>query len=183
MPTQIISYDLLEDDIVARIAPQLQNMGFEVTAFPDKEKDQDRPVGYSPRITVAYAGSNFGDSSDTRNPFNLASGIVAQTEYCDLIISFEAQNLRTNNGLYEAARRTYQLLLGHAPKGWHSIMFKKNEFIRKEQGVYTFYLTATTYRFIVEAKNELGIPVNLDGTPTEADPPNFTQGKINLSAD
>lgn len=182
MATQIISYDLLEDHIVDRLS-SLRNLGFEVIAFPDKERDQERPVGKNPRITVAYAGSNFGDNSDTRNPFNLSTGVVAQTEFCDLIISFESQLLRTNQGLYEAARRTYQLLLGYAPTGWHKIMFKKNEFQRREQGVYTFYLTISTYRFVVEAVNDQGQALGLDGTTGQDTPPNFTDGKANVNVD
>lgn len=177
--TTIITYDRLEDHIVERLAG-LQQLGFKVQHLPETEKELNRPAGHYARVTVAYGGSNFGDGSDTRNPNVLTTGVVSQHEYCDLVIAFEGQRLRTNRGLYEAVRQARKMLLGHHVPGWSKIFFKTLQFEKHMDGMFVFHLTISCYRTVIESVNELGQQLDISGN-TETAYPNFTEGKANLN--
>jgi hypothetical protein len=160
---EILSYDRLEDELAARLSALIP-LGYEVKTLPDTEAELQRPAGFQPRVTVAYTGSNFGDGADNKNPIAVATGAMAQTEYCTLDVVFESQKLRTNRGYHEALRQAMRLLLGFKPTGWSKIFFRTNEFKNHADGVFVFHLVVSCYRMVIEATDEHGTPLGLDGT-------------------
>ena len=176
-----ISYDRLEDELVGRLNA-LTALGYDVRALPDKESELQRPSGYNPRITVAYSGSDFGDLAENKNPVATATGAMAQAEYCSLDIVFECQQLRTNRGYYEAARLAMKLLLGYKPIGWSKLFFRTNNLkdYKHEDGIFVFHLTVSCYRMIIEATDEYGTPLNLDGTTGLPDDPLLVEANFTI---
>ena len=180
MATTSLSYDRLEDAIAARLSA-LMPLGYEVKTLPDTEAELQRPAGFKPRVTVAYSGSNFGDGADSKNPAVHLTGAVAQTEFCTLDVVFEAQRLRGNRGYHEALRLAMQLLLGFKPIGWSKLMFRTNEFKNHADGVFVFHLVVTCYRFIMEATDDQGAPLDLDGTTGQPAEPLLTDANFTIA--
>lgn len=170
----ILGYDRLEDALVVRLN-DLNGLGYSVSVFPELETEQQRAVGFTPRITVAYAGSNYGDRGEAQTPLTRTLGATSQMEHVSMIVSFEGQRLRGNSGLYEAVRLATKLLLGFQLRGWTRLTFRTNEFQRHVDGVYTFYLTVSCSRALAQAVTELGQTLDVSGQPTDAPYPNLVE--------
>jgi hypothetical protein len=97
-------------------------------------------------------------------------------------VVFECQQLRTNRGYHEAVSLAMRLLLGYKPSGWSKLFFKNNQLkdYKHADGIFVFHLVVSCYRMIIEATDEHGTPLNLEGTTGLPDDPLLTDANFTI---
>lgn len=178
---QILTYSNLEDKLVERLA-ELRGLGYYLGPFPENKEAHRTASGNKPRVTVSYGGSNFGESSNAKNPTVLSGQIVTQQEFCEVNITVEAKRLRGDSGIYAAIDRIYPLILGYQVPGWSAMFLKGTSYVKFDKGLYTFMITFSCDRLIAPQQNDNLQNLTLSGNlaPTETTLPDFQTGQVNV---
>lgn len=132
-------YDDLEDDIVARLAPLLDD-DIEVEHIPDNEDDYSRPFE-NPRVTVAYKGSTFSDEVARGVPRTLSTNETVQTEFAEVHVLVRSRKLRGDDGVYAVTEKVKQRLFGFMPEDWSRLHPKQYDLVENADGVFLCDLT------------------------------------------
>lgn len=150
----MITYDALEDSIVARLAPLVTN-GFEVEALPDTPKKQTEAFAKG-RVTVMYRSSEFSKNIVRGIPDLFSTDIVIQEEYAMVDVVFEARTLRGPNGVHAMSADTRLLLLGFTPDNWSKMYLESNKFLSHDvvAGLFTYVCTFIVATRVVELPDD-----------------------------
>lgn len=127
-------YDDLEDSIVTRLAPLLDD-DIEVEHIPDNEEDYTRPFE-NPRVTVAYKASTFSDEVVRGVPRTLSINETVQMEFAEVHILVRSRRLRGDDGVYAVTEKVKQLLYGFRPDDWSRMHPKQYDLIENADGIF-----------------------------------------------
>ena len=166
----IKDYELLEDDVVARIAPLTVAGVLIVQAMPDNDADYEKATVEN-RVTVIYKSSEYSPEVVRGLPTMLSTDIAAQHEFADVEIILRGRLLRGENGLHRLAKKIMQSVLGFAPQHWGRLYFKNYGYVEHKDGIWIYALTVTTKGIVVQDTD----PEEGTGLPT------FQQGTLNIN--
>ena len=134
-----MNYDLLEKAVVDRLQG-LRNLGFEVVAIPENDKDVDRPFRFG-RVTVAYLSSQFNEDGFNGKPFIFSTNEIVQKETAELEIILQCRVRSGAEGLHALQQRVRTLLVGFEPDSWGKMYCREMRYVSHQDGIWTYALT------------------------------------------
>lgn len=145
-----MNYGALETELVTRLnayftAQSVQDK-FEAVPVPQSQAEQDRPFIKS-RVTVQYFTSGYKPSQSINQ--------VSQIETITIRLTFEARNLREENGFYSLVELVKRSLLGYKPTNCSTkLVIDKYDQVFYENNTVSPYLDFKTETLNVQADDE-----------------------------
>jgi len=135
-----MNYGTLETELATRLnayfAAQNVEDKFEAIEIPQNEAEQNRPFQKS-RVTVQYFTSAY-------QPTKMLGG-AAQAETITMRLTFEARNLREDNGFYALIEHVKHSLLGYQPANCSkALVIDKYDLVFYENNTISPYLDMQT---------------------------------------
>lgn len=162
------TYDLLEDDIIAKLST-LNAEGIDVEVLPDRESKYKKPT--KPRITVAYISSEFSPEVVRGIPQTRSTNEGVLTEFATVKVFFRARVLRGAKGLHNIAIRARKLIFGFKPSNWNRLLIKSYQYQEYEDGIWLYSLTMVCTALVVQDQPD---------EPTDG-LPQFAEGTVNVT--
>lgn len=166
----MMSYDLIEDAIVARLLTPAQTV-YEAKPIPEVEAEQTKTLN-KPIVTVAYNSSEFAPGKETF--------AIVQEEKIHIEVIVSAMRLRGASGLHQVAADVKRRLLGFRPLDLEKMRLTKNAFTKYDQpsAVWSYSMIFVTTAVVVEEVEADSGPLLTDpsfsynnGTPISGLPP------------
>lgn len=115
-----MNYELLEDEVVARLQP-FTTVGITVERLPEKESERTQVNPTNARFTVIYAGSEYEGANSTAQ--------ISQVEKVFIQVLIESTFLRGNRGVYALASILKKALTGFKPQNVTRLQVSKHHTI------------------------------------------------------
>ena len=115
-----MNYETLETEIVTRLS-FMNTADILVEKLPELEADRSKPLPTKAKITVIYAGSEYGNSMSTSQ--------VSQEEKLFIQILIESTFLRGSMGIYALASILKKALTGFRPQNITRLQVSKHHTI------------------------------------------------------
>lgn len=135
-----MNYGTLETELVTRLNTYFEANSIEdlfiAQEIPQNEAEQNRPFSKS-KVTVQYFTSAY-------QPTKILGG-AAQAETITIRLTFEARNLRQDNGFYNLVEHTKRCLLGYKPGNCtKGLVIDKYDMVFYENNTISPYLDMQT---------------------------------------
>lgn len=163
----MVTYESLEDDIVARLSTL--GPAIEVEALPDTPAKFSKPFS-KPRVTVAYRSSEFSKEVVRGFPEQFSIGPAIQDEFASVEIVIQARVLRGVGGCHSIKSAIVQRLYSFKPTNWSFLTIESYKFIDhdKEAGLFSYAATFITKTTVVPLLDSDDL-VNLNQVTTNVD--------------
>ena len=115
-----MNYELLEDEVVARLQP-FTTVGITVEKLPETESQRKQVNPSKARFTVIYAGSEYEGANSTAQ--------ISQVEKVFVQVLIESTFLRGNRGIYALASILKKALTGFRPQNITRLQVSKHHTI------------------------------------------------------
>lgn len=119
-----MNYENFENEIVSRLS-FMNTANIMVEKLPELEADRNKPIPTKAKITVIYAGSEYGNSTSTSQ--------VSQEEKIFIQILIESTFLRGSVGIYNLVSVIKKALIGFRPTFCRRIQITKHHTIGGEE--------------------------------------------------
>lgn len=145
-----MNYTTLVDDIVARLAPLLDN-DIQVERLPETEAEFTQAFE-KPRITVAYKKSQFGDENVKVMPRMASVNEFVADEYAEIHVMYQSRLLYdSETGIHAVCSQAKQLLYGYQPTDWGRLFPREFELDKNESGIWFAVMIFATIARAVQA--------------------------------
>lgn len=121
-----MNYELLEDEIVTRLQP-FTTVGITVEKLPEVESEKKSVTTGTARLTVIYAGSEYGGTKSTAQ--------VSQEEKVFVQVLVESTFLRGPKGVYTIIDIVKKALTDFRPQGLTKLQVTKHHTIGQPEAV------------------------------------------------
>ncbi len=144
----MVTYDALEDEIVARLSTLTPAV--EVEALPDTPAKFNKAFS-KPRVTVAYRSSEFSKEVVRGFPEQFSTGAAVQDEYASVEVVIQSRTLRGAGGVHAIKASVVQRLFSFKPTHWSFLTLESYKFVDqdKEAGLFTYAATFITKTTVV----------------------------------
>lgn len=118
-----MNYEIFEDEIITQLLP-MATAGVVIEKLPELESDRSKPLPTKGKITLIYAGSEYGNS--------LSTSQISQEEKIFIQFLIESTFLRGVVGIYSLVSLLKKHLTGFQPSGCRRIQVTKHHTIGGE---------------------------------------------------
>lgn len=153
----MIDFTILEDAITEQLKTELAAIGYECTAMPETEKEQEKPPVKNGRVVVAYKGSIYGAATgaNSNRALSRATFGVSQTETMEFVLVISCRRTRGAGGVAQAKNAIVKALLGWHPPECSEMLCKDFLFESRSENVWKFTQAWETTTLVVEYDREI----------------------------
>lgn len=144
----MVTYDALEDEIVARLSTLTPAV--EVEALPDTPAKFNKAFS-KPRVTVAYRSSEFSKEVVRGFPEQFSTGPAVQDEFASVEVVIQGRTLRGAGGVHAIKAAVVQRLFSFRPSHWSFLTLESYKFVDQDTaaGLFTYAATFVTRTTVV----------------------------------